>query len=120
MVLWRGEASFRLVRLGGHKVRKVRGNEADVHDAAHIFLYRDSSIAPLLDMKLRFKAVDSSRSVELTAQWSKILSIGHLYPVMLDDLHAVEGFGLGDFRRVVGDVHHRLSDFIHGGGSPSG
>ena len=24
---------------------------------------------------------------------------------MLDDLHAVEGFGLGDFRRVVGDVH---------------
>ena len=33
---------------------------------------------------------------------------------MLDDLHAVEGFGLGDFRRVVGDLHRRLSDFIHG------
>ena len=33
---------------------------------------------------------------------------------MLDDLHAVEGFGLGYFRRVVGDVHRRLSDFIHG------
>ena len=44
----------------------------------------------------------------------KILSIGPLYPVVLDDLHAVEGFGLGDFRRVVGGVRRRLSDFIHG------
>ena len=54
------------------------------------------------------------RSVELTAQRRMILQIGPLYPVTLDDLHAVEGFGLGDFRRVVGDVHRRLSDFIHG------
>ena len=22
-------------------------------------------------------------------------------------------FGLGDFRRIVGDLHRRLSDFIH-------
>ena len=115
----RGKASFRLVRLGGHKVRKVRGNAADVHDAGDIFLYRDSSVAPLLEMWRRFKAVvdvlDSliscgvtlSPSVELTAQWSKILSLRPLYLVMLDDLHAGEGFGLGD-------VHRRLSDFIHG------
>ena len=33
---------------------------------------------------------------------------------MLDDLHAVEGFGVGDFRRVVGDGRRRLSDFFHG------
>ena len=32
----------------------------------------------------------------------------------MDDFHAVEGFGLGDFLRVVGDVHHQLSDFTHG------
>ena len=57
LVLGRGKASFRLVRLGGHKVRKVRGDAAHVHDAADIFLYRDSSIAPLLDMRRRFKAV---------------------------------------------------------------
>ena len=50
MVLGRGSASFRVVRLG-HKVRKARGNAADV------FLYRDSSIASLLDMRRRFKAV---------------------------------------------------------------
>ena len=52
-------------------------------------------------MRRRFKAVlddlDSmisygvnlSRSVELTAQWSKILFIGPLCPVMVDDLLAV-------------------------------
>ena len=40
-----------------HKVRKVRGSAADVHDAADVFSYRDSSIAPLLDMRRRFKAV---------------------------------------------------------------
>ena len=57
LVLGRGEARFRLVRLGGHKVGKVRGNAADVHDAADIFLHRDSSMAPLLDMRRRFKAV---------------------------------------------------------------
>ena len=126
MVLGRGEARFRLVRLGGHQVRKVRGNAADVHDAADILLYRDSSIAPLLDMRRRFRAVfnvvDSMishgvtlfRSVELAAQWGKILSIGPLYPMVLDGLHAVEGLGFGDFRRVVGDLHRRLSDFIHG------
>ena len=55
--------------------------------------------------------VSLARSVELTAQWDKILSIEPMHPVALDDLHAVEGSGLGDFRRV---VHHRLSDFIHG------
>ena len=34
------------MRLGGHKVRKARGNVSDVGDAAGVFLYRDSSIAP--------------------------------------------------------------------------
>ena len=36
LVLGRGSASFRVVRLGGHQVRKARGNVADVHDAADI------------------------------------------------------------------------------------
>ena len=46
LVLGRGSPSFRVVRLGGHKVRKARGNAADAHDAADVFLYRDSSVAP--------------------------------------------------------------------------
>ena len=45
-VLGRGCALFRVVRLGGHKVRKVRDNVSDVVDGAGVFLYRDSSIAP--------------------------------------------------------------------------
>ena len=75
-------------------------------------------------MRRRFKAVMNVlgamiqygvslvRSVELTAQWDRILA-GPLYPVTLDDLSAVRGLGIGDFHLVVSDVHHRLSDFIH-------
>ena len=125
LVLGRESASFRVVGLGGHKVRKARGNAADAHDAADVFLYRDSSVAPLLDMRRRFKAVmdfldamirygiSLSRSVELSAQWDRILAVGHLYPVTLEDLSVVHGVGIGDFNRVVCDVHRRLSDFIH-------
>ena len=54
MVLGRGSASFRVVRLGGDKVRKARGNSADALDAANVFLCRDFSIEPL---RRRFKAV---------------------------------------------------------------
>ena len=125
LVFGRGGALFRDFELSGHKVRKARGNTSDAHDAADVFLHRDSSIAGLLDMRRRFKAVMSvldamirygislARSVELTAQWDTILAVGPLYPVTLDDLGAVQGLGIGDFHRVVSDVHHRLSDFVH-------
>ena len=86
----------------------------------------DSSIAPLLDMRRRFKAVmevlgavirhgaSLSRSVELTARWDGIPNATPLYPFTFGDVHAVEVSGLGDFHRVVSDVHRCLSDFIHG------
>ena len=79
LVLGWGSASFRVVKLGGHRVRKARGSAADAVDAADVFMYRDSSIAPLLDMRRRFKAVmelldamircgvSLSRSLELSA-----------------------------------------------------
>ena len=50
--------------LVGTKIQKVRGNAADVHDAADIFLYRDSSVAPLLDM-----------CKEYTSKYSKFYAI---------------------------------------------
>ena len=124
LVLGRGSASFRVVRLGGHK---VRGYAADAHDAADVFLYRDSSIAPFLDMRRRIKAVmeileamirygiSLSRSVELTAQWDRILAVGPLYPVTVGHLGSVQGLGVGEFHRVVSDLHQRLSDCIHAG-----
>ena len=125
LVLGRGSASFRVVKLGGRRVRKARGSAADAVDAADVFMYRDSSIDHLLDMRRRFKAVmelldamircgvSLSRSLELSAQWDRILAIGPLYPVTLDDLQVVRGVGLGHFYHVVCGVHRRLSDFIH-------
>ena len=125
LVLGRGIARFRHVRLGGFNVRKVRCNAVDVHDAADVFLYRDTSIAPLLDMTRRFKAVmdvlsamirngiSLARSFELTPQWDRILAIGPLHPVTFGDLDMVQGVGIGEFHRVVSDLHRRLSDFVH-------
>ena len=56
LVVGRGSARFRVVKLGGPNVRKARG-VAGVHEAADVFLYRDSSVAPLLDLRRRIKAV---------------------------------------------------------------
>ena len=50
-MLGRGSALPRVVRLGRHKVRKARCNVVDAHDAADVCVYRDSSVAPLLDMR---------------------------------------------------------------------
>ena len=89
------------------------------------FLYRDSSLAPLLDMRRRFKTVmdllDSmirdgvslSRSVELTTQWGRILSVGPIHPVTLEDLSFSTALGIGAFFLHASDVHRRLSSFIH-------
>ena len=88
-------------------------------------MYRDSSIAPLLDLRRRLKAVmelvdaiirygvSLSRSIELSAHWDKILSIGLLFPVTLDDFQALRGAGLGDFHHGVCCIHRRLCDFLH-------
>ena len=122
LVLGRGAARLRVVRLGGPWVRKVAA--VDPVDGRDVHMYRDSSIVPLLDLRRRFKVVFDvigdmlrngftlARSFELTAQWSCILSFGPLHPVTMDDLLCVQRGGLGWFREVVGDLHARLSDFI--------
>ena len=105
--------------------RGVRGLAADAGYGPGVFLYRDSSIAPLLNLRRRFKAVmdvlganircgvSLARSVELSVQWERILAVGPLYPVTFDDLNIARGLGLGDFHRVASDAHRRLNDFIH-------
>ena len=35
----------------------ARSDVADVHEAGDVFMYRDSSFAPLLDLRRRIKAV---------------------------------------------------------------
>ena len=88
-------------------------------------MYGDSSLAPLLDLRRRLKVVfdlpdgmtrdgfTQARSFDLTDQWSCILSAGPLHPVTMDDLLRVQEGGLDWFHEVVGDLHARLSDFIH-------
>ena len=48
---------FERLGQGGPKVRKTRSNAADVHEAGDVFMYRDSSVAPFLDLRRRIKAV---------------------------------------------------------------
>ena len=92
-------------------------NAADVHDAADVFLYRDSSIAPLLDMRRRFRAVlnvlDSMISYGVTLGRLSLLPKGaRSFLLGLFTLLSCMIFML--LRRIVGDLHRRLSDFIHG------
>ena len=106
VVLGRGSALLSIVQLGGPWVRRARANVADALDAADIFIYRDFSLAPLLDMRRRFKAVmdvlgalirygvSLSRSVELTAQWDRVLALGPMYLVILDDLSLDRALGI--------------------------
>ena len=125
LILGRGAALFRRVQLGGQWIRRARANAADALDAADVLLYRDFSIASLLDMRRRFKAVmdildamirygvSLSRSVELTAQWDQILALGPMYPVTEDDLSVGRDLGIGAFFDVAAGVHRRLCEFIH-------
>ena len=57
--------------------------------------------------------VSLSRSVEITAQWDKVLALGPMYPVTLDDLSLDCALDIGAFFHAASDVHSRLSDFIH-------
>ena len=68
---------------------------------------RFKTVMDLLDAMSR-NGVSLSRSVELTAQWDRILALGPLYPVTFD-----QGLGIGAFYRAASDVHRRLCDFIH-------
>ena len=125
LILGRGAALLRSVQLGGPRVRRARANAADAVDAADVFLYRDCSLAPLLDMRRRFKAVmdlleamirhgvSLSRSVEVTAQWDRILALRTMHPVTLDDLSLDRALDIGAFFRAASDIHRRLSTFIH-------
>ena len=57
--------------------------------------------------------ISLSRSVELTSQWDRILALGPLHPVTLDDLSLNQGMGIGAFYHAASGIHRCLSDFIH-------
>ena len=125
LVLGRGVARFRVVRLGGPKVRKVRGSAADPLDGRDVHMYQDSSIAPILDLRRWLEIVVDvlgemirsgftlARSLEISVQWDCILRAGPFHSVSADDLLRVREGELGWFHEVVQMLHCRLSVFIH-------
>ena len=66
----------------------------------------------LLDAMIRY-GVSLSRSVELTAQWDRILALGPMHLVTLDDLSLDRALDIGAFFRAASDIHRRRSTFIH-------
>ena len=66
----------------------------------------------MLDAMIR-DGISLARSVELTAQWDEILRVGPVNPFSWEDFELARSGDLGECRRVVGDLHCRLSDIIH-------
>ena len=87
---------MRVVRLGGPEVRKARKNAADPHEGGDVFMYRDSSAAPLLDLRRWTKAVmDVLDAVirdgfSFAAQWDEILKTGPVSPVTSFFVYIIE------------------------------
>ena len=126
LVLGRGMVRMRTVRLGGPIVRSVRRNAADVGEVDDVSLYRDSSAAPVLDLRRKLKAVldlldaivrccaSLTRAVELSHLWDCIVHLGPLGSVSVEDYVAARTCGVGESRRLVAGLYDRVSAFIRG------
>ena len=112
-------------------MKRARSDAADVVDAALVFLYRDSSIAPPPDMRRRLKAVMDVLGAfiryacrSFIGRLNLLLSgtrFGLLVLCIMSLLMIsmwIRGLGTGEFDQVVFGVHHRLSDFSHSACSP--
>ena len=126
LVLGRGMVRMRTVRLGGPIVRSVRRNAADVGEVDDVSLYRDSSAAPVLDLRRKLKAVldlldavircgaSLTRAVELSHLWDCIVRLGPLGSVSVEEYVAARTCGVGESRRLVAGLYDRVSTFIRG------
>ena len=107
--LGRGVARFNRVRLGGPKVRKARARCSDPGDVTQVDLYRDASVAPLVHLRRRFRAVldalvairrsgfSMSRGLELTRQWDAVVAAGPMGTVTADALERASSSGFGGY-----------------------
>ena len=88
-------------------------------------MYRDSSIAPLLDLRRRVKILVDvlgnlirggftlARSLEPSPHCNCTLRAGPVHPTSAEDLLRGQGGGPGWFHEVAQELHCRLSEFIH-------
>ena len=94
--LGRGAARFSAIRLGSPKMRSARPRCADPGGGAQVDLYRDGSIAPLVDLRRKSRAVPDvvgssgrsgytlARGLELARQWRKVIRSSPLLQTQLD------------------------------------
>ena len=116
LVLGRGMVRIRAVRLGGPVVRSVRRSAADSGEVDDVSLYRDSSAAPVLDLRRKLRAVlnlldaivrcgvSLTRAVELSHLWDCVVRLGSLGSVSVEDFVAARSCGVGESRRLVAGV----------------
>ena len=126
LVLGRGMARFRTVRLGGPMVRSVRRSAIGDGDVLDVSLYRDSSAAPVLDLRRNLKAIldllDSIirwgaslvRDVQLMHLWDSVVRLGSLGSVHLDEYAAARICGVVESRRLVAELYGRVCAFVKG------
>ena len=122
LVLGRGMARMRTVRIGGPIVRSVRRNAADVGEVDDVSLYRDSSAAPVLDLRRRLRAVlnlvrcgaSLVRDVELSHLWDCIVRLGPLGSVSVEEYVAARTCAVGECRRLVAGLYDRVCIFVRG------
>ena len=94
----------------GPRVRRFRARCSDPGDGALVDLYRDRSVAPLVDARRRLRAVldvianigrsgfTVSRGLELTRQWRSVVAGGPQGTVTAEALARVAGLGLLTWR----------------------
>ena len=112
-MVWSGDAETALAdaSFSGARCCTIQGGQIWwAQSAGDVFMYRDFSIAPLLDLRRGFTAVldvsdgmvrvgvPLSRFIELTVQRRCILRVGPIFRATLADLHSVVG---GDIFRFV-------------------
>ena len=124
LVLGRGMVRMRTVRLGGPVVRSVRRNAADGGEVDDVSLYRDSSAAPVLDLRRKLKAIldlldaiircgaSFTRAVELLHLWDCVMRLGPLGSIRVEEFSAARTCRVGESRRLVAELYGRVSSFL--------
>ena len=126
LVLGRSMVRIRTVRLGGPIVRSVKRSATRDGDLDDVSLYRDSSAAPVLDLRRNLTAIldllDSvvgsgaslARDVQLLRLWDSVVRLGSLGSVHVQEYDAARVCGVGESRRLVAELHGRVSAFVKG------
>ena len=112
---------MRTVRLGGPMVRSVKRSAVGDGEFDDVSLYRDSSAAPVLDLRRNLKAIldllDSiirfgaslARDVQLVHLWDSVVQLGSLH---VEEYAAARVCGIVESLGLVDGLYGRVSAFV--------